>query len=263
MTLSGPGLICQQSRSRPVRRAAHALLLAGLMLALAGCASGPQANPVDPLEPFNQSVFRLNDALDTALVKPVATLYRDRTPTRVRQGIGNVFSNLEDVWSAVNSALQLNGRALTDNVTRVVFNTLIGMGGVVDVASEMDIERHTKDFGHTLGFWGVPPGPYLMLPVLGPSTLRDTVALPLDWQGDLVRRIPYVPGRNAATVLRGIDTRSSLLKATSMLEEVALDRYTFTRDAFLQRRRNDIFGGNPPEEEALAQPEVPDKKASP
>ena len=263
MTVSGPGLTGQESLRQPGRRAAHTLLLAGLMLALVGCASGPQANPVDPLEPFNQSVFRLNDAHDTALVKPVATLYRDRTPTRVRQGIGNVFSNLEDVWSAVNSGLQLNGRALTDNVTRVVFNTLIGMGGVVDVASEMDIERHTKDFGHTLGFWGVPPGPYLVLPLFGPSTLRDTVALPLDWQGDLVRQIPYVPGRNAATLLRGVDTRSSLLKATTMLEEVALDRYTFTRDAFLQRRRNDIFGGYPPEEDAPTQPEVPDKKAPP
>jgi phospholipid-binding lipoprotein MlaA len=263
MTVSGFGSICHQRRRRPVRGAVHGFLLAGLLLALLGCASGPQLTPHDPLEPFNRGVFRLNDTLDTALVKPVATLYRERTPTRVRQGIGNVFGNLEDVWSAVNSALQLNGRALTDSVTRVVFNTLIGIGGVVDVASEMDIERHTKDFGHTLGFWGVPPGPYIMLPILGPSTLRDSVALPLDWQGDLVRRIPYVPGRNAATVLRGIDTRSSLLKATSMLEEVALDRYTFTRDAFLQRRRSDIFGGNPPEEEALAQPEVPDKKASP
>ena len=263
MTVSGPGFICQQSQRRPVRVAAHGLLMAGLILALVACASGPQADPRDPLEPFNRSVFRLNDTLDTALVKPVATMYRDRTPTRVRQGIGNVFNNIEDVWSAVNNALQLNGRSLTDSVTRVVFNTLIGFGGVFDVASEMDIERHTKDFGHTLGFWGVPPGPYLMLPVLGPSTLRDTVALPLDWQGDLVRQIPYVPGRNAATVLRGIDTRSSLLKATSMLEEVALDRYTFTRDAFLQRRRNDIFGSNAPEEEALVQPEVPDKKALP
>jgi len=263
MTVSGFGSICHQRRRRPVLVAVHGFLLAELLLALVGCASGPQIPPHDPLESFNRGVFRLNDTLDTALVKPVATLYRERTPTRVRQGIGNVFGNLEDVWSAVNSALQLNGRAVTDNVTRVVFNTLIGIGGVVDVASEMDIERHTKDFGHTLGFWGVPPGPYLMLPVLGPSTLRDTVALPLDWQGDLVRQIPYVPGRNAATVLRGIDTRSSLLKATSMLEEVALDRYTFTRDAFLQRRRNDIFGGNPPEEEALAQPGVPDKKVLP
>jgi phospholipid-binding lipoprotein MlaA len=263
MTVSGLGLFCRQSRRRPARGAAQVLLLAGLLLALVGCASGPQATPHDPLEPFNRGVFRLNDNLDSVLVKPVATLYRDRTPTRVRQGIGNVFGNLEDVWSAVNSALQLNGRALTDNVTRVVFNSLIGIGGVFDVASEMDIERHTKDFGHTLGFWGVPPGPYIMLPILGPSTLRDTVALPLDWQGDLVRRIPYVPARNAATVLRGIDTRSSLLKATSMLEEVALDRYTFTRDAFLQRRRNDIFGGYPPEEDAPTQPEVPDKKVSP
>ncbi len=263
MTLGASVLTSQLSLRQPVRKAAQGLLLAGLLLTLLGCASGLQASPHDPLEPFNRGVFRLNDTLDAALVKPVATLYRDRTPTRVRQGIGNVFGNLEDVWSAVNSALQLNGRALTNSVTRVVINTVMGVGGVVDVASEMDIERHTKDFGHTLGFWGVPPGPYIMLPILGPSTLRDTVALPLDWQGDLVRQFPYVPVRNAATVLRGVDTRSSLLKATTMLEEVALDRYTFTRDAFLQRRRNDIFDGNPPEEESSALPEVPDMKAQP
>ena len=260
MTLGGADSSGPHERHPP----AYWLALFGLLLALVGCASGPQANRHDPLEPFNRSVFRFNDTVDAAVVKPVATFYRDHTPTRVRQGIGNVFGNLEDVWSAVNNALQLKGSAVTDSVTRVLVNTVMGIGGVFDVASEMNIERHTRDFGHTLGFWGVPPGPYLVLPVLGPSTLRDTVALPLDWQGDLVRQIPYVPGRNAATVLRGVDTRSSLLKATSMLEEVALDRYTFTRDAFLQRRRNDIFDGNPPEEEAApAQADAPDQKAPP
>ena len=260
MTFGGAVSSCPQDRHPP----AYWLALFGLLLALVGCASAPQANPHDPLEPFNRGVFRFNDTVDAAVVKPVAIFYRDHTPTRVRQGLGNVFGNLEDLWSAVNNALQLQGRALTDSLTRVAINTVMGIGGVVDVASEMDIERHTKDFGHTLGYWGVPAGPYLVLPILGPSTLRDTVALPLDWQGDLVRQIPYVPGRNAATVLRGVDTRSSLLKATGMLEEVALDRYTFTRDAFLQRRRNDIFDGNPPEDEATpAQQDPPDQKAEP
>jgi phospholipid-binding lipoprotein MlaA len=224
--------------------------LGALLLSLLACASGPQASPHDPLEPFNRGVFKFNDALDVAVVKPVAVAYRDHTPTRLRQGITNVFDNLEDVWSTVNNALQLKGRSAADSLARVVVNTLLGIGGVIDVASEMAIERHTKDFGHTLGFWGVPAGPYLVLPLLGPSSLRDTVALPVDWQGDLVTQIGHVPTRNTSVVVRAIDTRADLLKATSMLDDVALDRYTFTRDAYLQRRRNDIFDGNPPEDAA-------------
>jgi phospholipid-binding lipoprotein MlaA len=174
--------------------------------------------------------------------------YRDHTPTRLRQAVGNVFGNLEDVWSAFNNALQLKGRSAVDSVARVVVNTVLGIGGVIDVASEMEIERHTKDFGHTLGHWGVPPGPYLVLPVLGPSSLRDTLALPVDWQGDLVTQIGHVPTRNTSIAVRAVDARAGLLQATNMLNEVALDRYTFTRDAYLQRRRNDIFDGNPPED---------------
>ena len=224
--------------------------VSALLLSLMACASGPQAHPQDPLEPFNRGVFKLNDALDGAIVKPVATAYRDHTPTRLRQAVGNVFANLEDAWSTVNNALQLKGRAALDSAARVVVNTVLGIGGVIDVASEMEIERHTKDFGHTLGFWGVPPGPYLVLPVLGPSSLRDTVALPVDWQGDLVTQIGHVPTRNTSIAVRAVDTRAGLLKATGMLDEVALDRYTFTRDAYLQRRRNDIFDGNPPEDAA-------------
>jgi len=224
------------------------LLPLALLFSLGACASGPQASPHDPLEPFNRGVYRFNDAVDEAIVKPVAMAYRDHTPTRVRQGVGNVFGNLEDVWSTVNNALQLKGRATVDSLMRVAVNTVVGLGGLIDVASEMDIERHTKDFGHTLGRWGVPPGPYLVLPVLGPSSLRDTLALPVDWQGDLVTQIGHVPTRNTSIVVRAVDTRAGLLKATGMLDEVALDRYTFTRDAYLQRRRNDIFDGNPPED---------------
>ena len=236
------------SRHQP--RLLRWLGLGALLLSLVACASGPQASPHDPLEPFNRGVFRFNDALDVAVVKPVAVAYRDHTPTRLRQAVGNVFGNLEDVWSAFNNALQLKGRSAVDSVARVVVNTVLGIGGVIDVASEMDIERHTKDFGHTLGFWGVPAGPYLVLPVLGPSSLRDTAALPVDWQGDLVTQIGHVPTRNTSIAVRAVDTRAGLLKATGMLDEVALDRYTFTRDAYLQRRRNDIFDGNPPEDAA-------------
>ena len=220
-----------------------------LILLLVGCATGPNANPRDPLEPFNRGVFKFNDAVDTAILKPVATAYRDVTPVRVRQGIGNFFGNLQDIWSFVNNVLQLKGQDAIDSLKRFGVNTFVGWAGVFDVASEMNIEKHTKDFGHTLGYWGVAPGPYLVLPLLGPSTLRDTVALPVDLKGDIVFNIAHIPTRTTATVVRAIDSRSDLLKATTMLERAALDRYTFTRDAFLQRRRNMIYDGNPPEEE--------------
>lgn len=227
----------------------------GLLLVLSvlsGCATGPGANPHDPLEPFNRGVYRFNEAVDSAVLKPVASTYRDVMPERVRQGIGNFFGNLEDVWSFVNNALQFKGQAAFDSLKRVGVNSVLGWGGVFDVATEMDIERHTRDFGHTLGYWGIGPGPYLMLPVLGPSSVRDTVALPVDWKGDLVAAVPHVPTRNTATVVRGIDTRSGLLKAGNMLEEAALDRYSFMRDAYLQRRRSVIYDGNPPEEEVVS-----------
>lgn len=228
--------------------------LAALLLcvsALGGCAGGAPLLAHDPLEPLNRQVFRFNDALDAAIVKPVAIAYRDHAPTPLRQGIGNVFNNLQDSWSVVNNLLQLKMVYAYDSLVRVAINTLLGVGGVIDVASEMAIERHTQDFGHTLGVWGVPPGPYLVLPVLGPSSLRDALALSIDWQGDPLGQLPNESVRNAARLLRGVDTRASLLKATSMLEEAALDRYTFARDAFLQSRRNIIFDGNPPQDDVM------------
>ena len=228
--------------------------LAALLLcvsALGGCAGGAPLVAHDPLEPLNRQVFKFNDALDTAIVKPVAIAYRDHTPTPLRQGIGNVFNNLQDSWSVVNNLLQLKTDYAYDSLVRVAINTLLGVGGVVDVASVLGFERHTQDFGHTLGVWGVPPGPYLVLPILGPSSMRDALALSVDWQGDPLGQLPKEPVRNAAILLRGLDTRAGLLKATSMLEEAALDRYTFARDAFLQNRRNNIFDGNPPQDDAM------------
>jgi phospholipid-binding lipoprotein MlaA len=222
--------------------------LLGLAL-LTGCASGPAANPRDPFEPFNRGVYQFNDAVDVALLKPVATAYRDGVPSPVRHGVNNFFGNLQDAWSFVNNALQLKGEAAMDSFFRFGVNTFIGLGGMLDVATEMNIEKHTKDFGHTLGYWGVGPGPYLVLPLLGPSSLRDTVALPVDMKGDLVAGISDIPTRNTLTAVRAIDTRADLLRASAMLDEVALDKYTFIRDAYLQRRRSTIFEGNPPSED--------------
>jgi phospholipid-binding lipoprotein MlaA len=226
----------------------------GLLLTvvfLAGCASGPKADPRDPLEPLNRGIYQFNDAVDTAVIAPVATAYRNVTPSLVRRGIGNFFGNLQDAWSFVNNALQFKGQAAGESLTRFGVNTFIGMGGIFDVASEMGIERHTKDFGHTLGYWGVGPGPYVVLPLFGPSTLRDTMALPVDMQGDIASNIGHVPTRNVVTTVRLVDKRARLLDATAMLDEIALDKYTFTRDAYLQRRRSAVYDGNPPEEEAI------------
>ncbi|MDO9197805.1 MAG: VacJ family lipoprotein [Rhodoferax sp.] len=222
-----------------------------VLFLLGGCATGPNANPRDPLEPFNRGVYRFNDALDKAVLKPVATAYRDVLPGPVRRGVGNFFGNLEDAWSFVNNALQLKGQAAAESLVRFGVNTFLGLGGILDVASEMNIDKHTKDFGHTLGYWGVAPGPYLVLPLLGPSTLRDTVALPVDMMGDIVSNIEHVPTRNTAKAVRVVDNRAGLLRVTGLLEEAALDKYSFTRDAFLQSRRSSIFDGNPPDEESL------------
>jgi phospholipid-binding lipoprotein MlaA len=216
---------------------------------LAGCATGPNANPADPLEPLNRSVYQFNDALDRTVLKPVATAYRDVTPSLVQKGIGNFFANLEDAWSFANNILQLKGEAAGDSFFRFGVNTFMGLGGILDVASEMRIARHTEDFGQTLGYWGVGAGPYVVLPILGPSTLRDTVALPVDWKGDAVTQVQDVATSNTLYGVRAVDQRAALLKAEGVIDEAALDKYSFIRDAYLQRRRNAVYDGDPPDED--------------
>ncbi|NIC42475.1 VacJ family lipoprotein [Aquabacterium sp. A08] len=227
------------------------LLALGLSVGLlAGCATGPNAHPQDPLEPFNRGVTRFNDGLDDAVLKPVATAYQDVTPSPVRTGVHNFFNNLRDVWSFVNALLQARPAEAAENFMRFNVNTVFGLGGVLDVASEMGIPRTTLDFGHTMGRWGVPSGPYLVLPVFGPSSVRDAAGLVVDQRGDLLTQgVDHVPTRNSAIGLRVVDTRASLLRAGELLDEVALDKYSFTRDAYLQRRASQISGnGAAPEE---------------
>ena len=217
-------------------------LLAGFAQ-LGGCASGPNANPRDPLEPFNRDVAKFNENLDAVILKPTATLYREKVPAMVRTGVSNFFGNIGDLWSAVNSGLQLKGNNAADNFTRFMINSSVGLFGVLDVASDFNIERHREDFGQTLGRWGVPAGPYIVLPLLGPSTLRDTVALPVDWRGDLITHLESTRDRVGFFGLRLVNVRANLLRATDVLEGAALDKYSFTRDAFLQRRRAEIDQG--------------------
>ncbi|HOB67477.1 VacJ family lipoprotein [Ottowia sp.] len=230
-------------------RRLQALAGAMLLAMTAGCASAPGADPRDPWEPYNRSMFQFNDKVDKAVLKPVATAYRDVLPQPVRTGVSNFFGNLGDAWSFVNNVLQAKPEAALHSFWRVVINTTMGLGGVLDPATEMRLQRHREDFGQTLGRWGVPSGPYFVLPILGPSTLRDTVALPVDMYGRPVGHISDVPVRNSLTGVDIVQTRAGLLATTDLLESASLDRYSFQRDAFLQKRRNDVHDGSPPTDE--------------
>lgn len=220
-----------------------------VLLAVQGCATVPQPNARDPLESFNRTVFGFNEAVDKAVLKPVATGYKAVTPDWLRKGVGNFFNNLQDVWSAVNNGLQGRGQEFGDSVGRVMVNSTIGLLGVIDVASELNIERHTADFGLTLGRWGVPPGPYVVLPLLGPATLREVAALPVDMQGMPSNNLGDQDTRTWLPVVNVVNTRAKYLNAGEVLEGAALDNYTFRRDAYLQRQRNIQYDGNPPEED--------------
>jgi phospholipid-binding lipoprotein MlaA len=239
-------------------------LVAALALAftLAGCTTlregrGGPGQRLDPWENWNRKVFNFNEDLDRAVLKPVATLYTDVLPQPVRRGVTNFFANFADAWSAINNMLQGKITLGFEDVTRVTANTLFGLAGVFDVASEMGLERHFEDFGQTLGRYGVGAGAYVVLPVLGPSTVRDAGALVLD-----LRATPaiIVEGNKTALgfgLLQLVNTRASLLGATRVIDEISLDKYTFIRDAYLQRRRSLVFDGDVPEA-----PEPPDDAAS-
>lgn len=224
----------------PIGAVAKGVALALTLSLMAGCATGPDANPRDPLEPFNRGVYRFNDAVDTAVLKPVATAYQKVTPSPVRTGVSNFFGNLGDLWSSVNAGLQLRPREATENLMRFSVNTVFGLAGVLDIASEMGIPRSRLDFGQTLGRWGAPSGPYLVLPLLGPSSVRDGTGLIVDAAGDPVMGVDHVPTRNSLVALRLVDTRAGLLRAGTLLDEAALDKYSFMRDFYLNRRQNQI-----------------------
>lgn len=230
---------------------------AACVLALAqGCASGPNANREDPLEPFNRTIFSFNDKVDKALVKPVASAYREVTPKIFRTGVTNFFGNLADVWSTFNNVLQAKPQEATESLFRVTTNTVFGLGGILDVASEMGIPKHSEDFGQTLGHWGVPSGPYLVLPVLGPSTFRDTAGTVVDFKGNLATRGSDVAARNTASAIGIVNVRANLLDAGDLLDQAALDKYSFARDVYLQRRRSLVGKSGPEKEERFDLPEA-------
>lgn len=228
-----------------LKRLCAAVLLAGL---LAGCATSG-ANPADPLERVNRAMFAFNDVADKAVFTPVAKGYRAVLPGFLRTGISNFFSNLEDVWISVNDVLQGKFQEGSEDATRVIFNSTFGIAGIFDFASDVGLPKHNEDFGQTLGSWGIESGPYVVIPFIGPSTFRDGFGLVFDYKADLVYwATDSVPVRNSLYATRAISNRAKLLDATSVIEQAALDRYAFVRDAWLQRRRNLVYDGNPPRE---------------
>ena len=231
---------------RPFFLLGWAVLLA---LLLQGCATVRNPDPRDPLESVNRGVFKFNDAVDRAVLKPVAKGYRAVTPDWVRKGVSNFFNNLQDVWSAVNNGLQGRGQEAGDSIGRVMVNSSIGILGLFDVASDLNIERHPASFGLTLGRWGVPPGPYLVLPLMGPFTLREVAALPVDVKGDLKSSIGDQDADIVLPIINVINVRSKYLNAGEVIEGASLDNYLFQRDAYLQRQRNIQYDGNPPDED--------------
>jgi phospholipid-binding lipoprotein MlaA len=215
-------------------------LAAGAAVLLSGCAS-TATNPKDPFEKFNRSVFTFNDAIDRTALKPAATAYKNYTPDFLQTGVNNFFGNLSDLWSSANNFAQLKGQDGLNDFTRFAVNSTLGLLGVLDIATPAGLRKHNEDLGQTLGYWGIPSGPYLMLPLLGPSTVRDTAVLPGDWWGDGWTHVNDIPWRNSGIVVRAVDQRASVLDASNLLEDAALDRYEFIRDGYLQRRNSKVL----------------------
>lgn len=222
------------------------VLAMAMLLVLQGCSTVKSADARDPWEPMNRSIYQFNDAVDTIALKPAAELYVKVLPSMVRTGVNNFFGNLGDVWSMANSAMQFKGQDTVETFMRISVNTFMGLGGVLDVATAMGIEKRREDFGQTLGYWGVQSGPYVMLPLFGPSTLRDALAFPVDMQGNVTNQLSDQRTRNALLATRLVDTRAGLLRTVDAVKASSLDPYSFVRDAYLQKRRNDIYDGNPP-----------------
>lgn len=218
---------------------------------------------LDPWEKWNRKVFAFNEGLDEKVLKPVATAYSEIVPQPVRNGVGNFFGNVLDAWSAINNILQGKFTAGFDDMMRVGTNTVFGLFGVVDVASEMGLDHHYEDFGQTLGRWGVGAGAYLVIPVLGPSSLRDAAALPLDRAASPALLINNGSTQAGIITLQIINTRASLLGASRVIDDISLDKYTFVRDAYLQRRRSLVFDGDVPETPDTEGPVAPPRDGAP
>jgi phospholipid-binding lipoprotein MlaA len=242
-----------------------ASLGAAALVAMSGCATAPSAKtaegassaggtaavappPIDPWENWNRKVYGFNDAVDRAVLKPVAETYQKIVPSLVRTGVSNVLGNIKDVWSAANHVLQGKFMVGMEMGMRVLVNSSFGLGGLLDPATEMRLEKRPTDFGLTLGKWGLGNGPYMMLPLLGPSTLRDSAGYLVDRNFAASKLPPTTGGQVAVTTVEVVNARASFLNAGQLMDQVALDKYSFLRDAYLSRRRDALYDGAPPME---------------
>ena len=240
-----------------------AIALSSLAL-ISGCAS-TNASKADPFEGMNRATYAFNDVVDENLLKPVAKGYQKVTPEFFRAGVTNLFTNIGDVATAINNLLQGKGGNAASDAGRFFVNSTLGVLGLFDVATPMGLEKHDEDFGQTLGKWGINSGPFLMLPLMGPSTLRDAVSRPVDSYAGYFRYVDHIPSRNTAFGVEIIDLRAHLLGASSTLDTAALDKYQFIRDAYLQRRLRNVYDGKAPQEklDQLEDDLVPPKTEAP
>jgi len=221
------------------------MLLTSLLLT--GCGTLNISNYTqqkDPFEKFNRGVYAFNDTVDRAVIKPVAQGYSTVMPNPVKTMVNNFFSNLDDVVVTANDLLQFKFNQAANDGARVVFNSTFGLLGLINVTDRL--EKHNEDFGQTLGYWGVPSGPYLMLPILGPSSIRDGTGRYADGFVSVIANTKHVPTRNSTWAAEGLNTRVGLLEQEKVLDDAVIDRYSFIRDAYLMRRQSLVFDGNPP-----------------
>lgn len=219
------------------------MAVAATLIELGGCATSSSRNAADPLEPMNRAVFHFNEGLDRKVAKPAAKAYLKVTPSPIRTAVSNVFSNLGDLGNLTNNLLQLKITDATEDLMRFTFNSTFGLGGTLDWASAAGLPKHNQDFGLTLGHYGLPPGPYLVLPLFGPSSARDATG----WAFSMAVSPTTYMTAEASVPLFGVNvvsSRANMLGATSLIEQAALDRYTFIRDGYLQRRAYLLHDGS-------------------
>ena len=251
--MTGPELACWKYVETSTQFLRNSLALAGVALValLTGCATVPPdagQDPRDPLEVFNRQVFAFNEGLDKVVLKPLAQVYDTVLPVPVQDCFSNGFSNLREPSNAFNNLLQGKPAEAVSDVCRFAVNTTVGLLGCFDVASRMGLERHREDFGQTLGVWGFGQGPFLVFPLFGPSSIRDGAGLGVETVLDVNFWINNVSVRNTIFGVRTVNARDELLRADDLISGAALDKYTFVRDGYLQRRRNQVYDGNPPRE---------------
>lgn len=224
-------------------------LAVGALLLVSTSGAVADESSHDPYEGFNRSMFAVNEVVDKYAAKPVAQVYDAALPLPVKAGVGNFFGNVGDLWIGVNNALQGKFANAGSDLGRLAINLTLGIFGLFDVASELGLDKHDEDFGQTLAVWGVGDGPYLFWPIIGPRNVRDTAGWAADLYVDPVGNVDPVAVRNSLVGLRFVDLRASLLPADKVIDEAALDKYSYIRDAYMQRRRNQIFDGRPPRDD--------------